>query len=204
MVLRGAAGPALLDTYDTERRSVADRTQAQALARLKAWFKNTGKPFPETEDIIPDENVVFGYVYSSAAVIPDDAYPHEGSFENPRQPSGVPGSRAANLRFQYKGNETSLYDLCDGQWVLLAGPHGDQWQAAARRIDSRGDLQLRSFRIGSELADNSGRWSSAYGISPDGAVLIRPDNFVAWRSKGAAHEHEQTLRGAITRLLDLP
>jgi hypothetical protein len=38
-VLRGGAGPRLLETYDQERRPVADGTMAQALARFQAWFK---------------------------------------------------------------------------------------------------------------------------------------------------------------------
>ncbi|MGH3753796.1 MAG: hypothetical protein ACRDRP_14070 [Pseudonocardiaceae bacterium] len=27
-----------------------------------------------------------------------------------------------------------------------------------------------------------GDWPTAYGVKPDGAVLVRPDAFVAWRS----------------------
>jgi putative polyketide hydroxylase len=201
MVLRAAAGPALLDTYDTERRYVADRTLAQALARLKAWFKNAGKPLPDTEDVIPDENVVFGYVYPSGALIADNESPI--GFENPHRPSGHPGARAPNLFVQYEGNKTFLYDLFNGQWVLLAGPDGHRWRTAGTSIDGMGNLPLQSFQIGAELADCSGRWSSAYGVSAGGAVLIRPDNFVAWRSKGTDDDPETALRAAITCLLDL-
>jgi hypothetical protein len=204
MVLRGAAGPTLLDTYDAERRFVADHTLAQALARLKAWFENEGKPLPDTEDIIPDENVIFGYVYPSGAVIADDASPVEGGFENPHQPSGHPGARAANLPVQHKGKKTFLYDVFDGQWVLLTGPDGQRWKTAVTRIDSKGKLRLRTFQIGSELADSSGRWSSAYGVSAGGAVLVRPDNFIAWRAQDADDDPESALSAAITRLLDLP
>jgi putative polyketide hydroxylase len=38
-VVRGVAGPALLGTYELERRPVAERTLAQALARLQAWWQ---------------------------------------------------------------------------------------------------------------------------------------------------------------------
>jgi hypothetical protein len=33
-------GPQLLETYDSERRPVAERTMEQALARLQTWFKD--------------------------------------------------------------------------------------------------------------------------------------------------------------------
>ena len=119
MVLRGAAGPGLLDTYDTERRFIADRTLAQALARLKAWFENEGKSLPDTEDIIPDENVIFGYRLSAGCGDPGRCDPAEGGIENPHQPTGHPGARAANLPVEHNGKKTFLYDLFNGQWVLL-------------------------------------------------------------------------------------
>jgi putative polyketide hydroxylase len=37
-----------------------------------------------------------------------------------------------------------------------------------------------------ELGDVAGRFSAAYGVSGDGAVLIRPDGFIAWRHAAAA------------------
>ena len=38
-VIKDVAGPELLDTYDAERRPIADRTVAQSLSRLQSWFK---------------------------------------------------------------------------------------------------------------------------------------------------------------------
>src|SRR4029434_6086921 len=52
LVLKGQAGPPLLDSYDQERRPVAERTLAQALARLQAWFKDPSKRQPPAEPII--------------------------------------------------------------------------------------------------------------------------------------------------------
>jgi 2-polyprenyl-6-methoxyphenol hydroxylase-like FAD-dependent oxidoreductase len=57
-VLRDAAGPSLLDTYDNERRWIAERTLAQALARLQAWFKDPSKKLPRAEKIIDDYHVI--------------------------------------------------------------------------------------------------------------------------------------------------
>jgi 2-polyprenyl-6-methoxyphenol hydroxylase-like FAD-dependent oxidoreductase len=44
-VIRRPAARALLDSY-AERRPVADRTMAQALARLQAWFKDPSRKLP--------------------------------------------------------------------------------------------------------------------------------------------------------------
>ncbi|MGH7095586.1 MAG: hypothetical protein ACREFB_18895, partial [Stellaceae bacterium] len=29
-----------------------------------------------------------------------------------------------------------------------------------------------------------GAWPAAYGVAADGAVLVRPDGYVGWRSRG--------------------
>ena len=36
--------------------------------------------------------------------------------------------------------------------------------------------------MSADLIDGEGTWSSAYGMTGDGAVLVRPDGHVAWRA----------------------
>jgi len=50
--------------------------------------------------------------------------------------------------------------------------------------------QDNTGRVGVDFADLNGRWPDAYGVAADGAVLIRPDNFVAWRSRGTDQQAE--------------
>ena len=54
---------------------------------------------------------------------------------------------------------------------------------------------------GPDLADPEGGFPGAYGISPSGAVLVRPDGFVGWRAADAAGAAEDTLRQALQTLL---
>jgi putative polyketide hydroxylase len=64
-VLGSAAGRRLLETYDQERRPVADRTVAQALARLQAWFKGQSRNLPSPEPIVEDLDLIFASKGSS-------------------------------------------------------------------------------------------------------------------------------------------
>jgi putative polyketide hydroxylase len=41
-----------------------------------------------------------------------------------------------------------------------------------------------------------------HGVTDDGAVLVRPDGFVAWRSEGPSASPETALREALTAILD--
>ena len=52
-----------------------------------------------------------------------------------------------------------------------------------------------------EISDPNGNWHNAYGIEPDSAVLVRPDGYVAWRSKSGVSNPEATLRELFDRLL---
>ncbi|WP_139305823.1 hypothetical protein [Paenibacillus sp. GP183] len=65
----------------------------------------------------------------------------------------------------------------NGQWVLFAGPGGGTWLEPAGRMNSASALGLQCYQFGpkGELRDIENRWSSAYGVTEDGAVLIRPD-----------------------------
>lgn len=200
-VLSDAAGPGLLDTYDCERRPVAERTLAQALARLQAWFKDPSKRLPPAEEIIDDNAVIFGPRYRSGALVPEDSWSGDGAFEDPREPSGRPGSRAPHMVVERAGERISTIDLCSGQWVLLAGRDGGAWLHAARRLPASGAFALRSHRFGPEgdLRDIDDRWSSTFGVSADGAVLIRPDGFIAWRASGA-EQPETALGHALAQL----
>jgi 2-polyprenyl-6-methoxyphenol hydroxylase-like FAD-dependent oxidoreductase len=201
-VLREAAGPSLLDTYDSERRWIAERTLAQALARLQAWFKDPSKKLPPAEKIIDDYYVIFGQLYRSGAFIAEEDSTANEGFEDPRKPSGRPGSRAAHVIVERAGERLSTIDLFKGRWVLLVGSSGDTWLRAAHRTPAATNFNLQHFSVGSDgdVRDINNRWSSAYGVNVDGAVLVRPDGFIAWRAREASDEPEKVLRDVFERL----
>lgn len=65
-------------------------------------------------------------------------------------------------------------------------------------------VPLDAVRIGhvdGDLFDPRLMWVRHRGIAPDGAVLVRPDRFVAWRSIGAAADPVVELGGALTTVL---
>lgn len=199
-VLRGKAGHRLLETYDAERRPVAESTLAQSLARLQVWFKDPSKKLPPAEKIIDDFNVIFGGLYHSEGVIEEAEFSSDEAFEDPRKPSGRPGSRAAHL-FVRRGEERlSTIDLFNGQWTLLAGQDGRDWKKAAGQIASAKDFDFQCYQIGSDLQDVENRWSFAYGVGADGAILVRPDGFIAWRAQKTVENPETVLRDILERL----
>ena len=55
-------------------------------------------------------------------------------------------------------------------------------------------------RIGTAL-DVDGSWAAATGLAPDGALLVRPDDFVAWRADQLPHSPEDDLGRVLGQIL---
>ena len=50
----------------------------------------------------------------------------------------------------------------------------------------------------------SATWATEYGAGAAGAVLVRPDGHVAWRTATASDDPEHTLTTALTTILAKP
>ena len=175
----------------------------QALARLQAWFKDSSRRLPPAVPIVDDGFVIFGYRYPSGAFVSDREDDAEALFEDPRSPSARPGSRAPHLIVGRAGEEMSTIDLFAGKWVLFSGPEGHAWPEIARRTPDAAALGVAccGLQPAGDLADVQHRWPATSRLDGDGAVLIRPDGFVAWRRGNAHGEAQADLDAACKRLL---
>ncbi len=133
-----------------------------------------------------------GYTYSSAAIVPDGT--DLPAVEDPMRDyiqTARPGSRAPHM---WLGDGRSTLDLFGRGMVLVCGSAGDGWVRAAQSIANAGPLVAHAL-------DTGGRLESLYGIEPDGAVLVRPDGFVAWRARSAPGDQDRVLRDALDAAL---
>jgi putative polyketide hydroxylase len=195
-VLRGGAAPALLDTYEAERHPVGLLTMRQALA---LWGSRIGEGVArESEAPLDYAAVAFGYRYQSPAVV--DAPSHLPPALSSVELNGQPGTRAPHVWLERDGERFSTVDLFGDDFVLLTGAEGGAWVAAARSI-AHPALEPHRIGGGNEITDPGHRWTSAYGVAEDGAVLVRPDGFVAWRSEGATADPVAALTAAIGQVL---
>ena len=54
---------------------------------------------------------------------------------------------------------------------------------------------------GADLEDPDKDWTTLYGVSATGAVLIRPDGHIGWRCRDAALNPRRELATALARVL---
>jgi 2-polyprenyl-6-methoxyphenol hydroxylase-like FAD-dependent oxidoreductase len=203
-VMRGDADERLLDTYHVERQPLAQKITAASLANAMSM----GRARRQSTVVLPrqeylnEQGLIFGAIYESAAVIPDGTPPVAvADALTDYVPSARPGGRAPHVWLQRGAERLSTIDLFGPHFTLLAARDGDAWRRAALEVAPSWPPVI-GYTIGGdgELVDAEGGWQEAYGVASDGAVLVRPDGYVAWRSKSGSPRPKETLSAVFDRL----
>lgn len=239
-VLRETASDALLDTYESERRPVAERNVKWALmtfqnhqltdvgigfvrgnaevsaANFTAFFAEDDEGRTRRARLAKvlevqrmewqAHDVEIGFRYDCGALVPDGTLPPE------RDPMGGiyvpttrPGHRLPHAWLSDGKRTISTHDLVDpAGFLLITGANRTAWKTAADQVGCSLGLPLKAVSIGDEDCDLRGSdWLELREVSDRGAILVRPDNHVGWRTVGMPSEPALALREALTMILDL-
>lgn len=181
LVLKGAATPALLDTYEAERRPVAEGVIAQTVEESI----NLGRPGRPMHRLAHTQILVN---YRGSPIVRQAAALREGAPEAGDRAPDVRGLRRRGVGFALR-----LFDLLRGtEHVLICPVSGEAdcaaLEAGVQAMQARG-LSLRAVAIapaGSNLPDpvgfclvedEEGDFAKQYG---PGMLLVRPDKYVGW------------------------
>lgn len=206
-VLEGTAHDALLDTYQTERRPVAQINTTQSLENastllhlLGALFAGEGpeadahfqarkaapEDFSEIAEAIEMQrthfdsfNLQIGYRYTSDALI--DPAPQAISAEvstSHYTPTYEVGVRLPHWWIEGAGECKSSHSLLSPtSFTLLVGAGGLSLFDTEEKI-------TRPFSLlaeGRDFRSASPNWEARTGLGATGALLVRPDGHIAWR-----------------------
>jgi 2-polyprenyl-6-methoxyphenol hydroxylase-like FAD-dependent oxidoreductase len=214
--LRGEAGYDLVRSYHDERHPVACSIAAQTIENHKAVryvgrsTKAAAPPGVSADEIRKATRrygnhlgMELGACYSSIAVVSDGTTGPvlEDSYTD-YVPSATPGARIPHL-WLGEGRSVSTHDLVNTRFVLIVDqPGATPWAAAVQTAAQRCHIEIDVAVIGSTgLEDVDGRFLDLFGISDTGAVLIRPDAHVAWRSASLPAEPGQLLGEVLAGIL---
>lgn len=165
-VCQGDAPEQLLDSYQLERAPIAELTVAQALLRST---KTPGQPDPP--DQIETTTLVLGFRYPAPGATD---YNPVLPIEDPAQPSGQPGTRAAHVALA--GGHSTLDLLDPTAFTLIGAPHAPAFEQPPAGTRTR---PVPPTDIHPTHQD---RWLASYaGPNGDRATLLRPDGVIATR-----------------------
>jgi 2,4-dichlorophenol 6-monooxygenase len=95
---------------------------------------------------------------------------------------------------------------------LVTDAGGQAWKDAISDLQSRSPALVKCVTIlprstqstdkSSEFIDVDGQWENLSQLRQGGAILIRPDNYVAWRSINADAQAIPTLIELLKRTLE--
>jgi 2,4-dichlorophenol 6-monooxygenase len=169
---------------------------ASRRARLAEYYETARAEFIEL-----DVELGFEYADSPAVVADHSPAPPRDPRGSEYVPSGRPGHRFPHAWLTRAGERVSTHGLLrPGAFLLLAGPRGEAWTAAAGPVAERLGIELDALRIAADLDDADHAWEALCGHDPDGAILVRPDGHVGFRADGG-EDPEKQLEDALRTLL---
>ena len=203
LVLRGQASTTLLDTYEQERRPVAESNarwsernsrrgggvaamRSGNQDRIAFWIRELAKGYH-----IAGRSL--GYVYEEGAIIPDGTIPEPVS-DASYIPTDRPGSRFPHVWVDLARRRSSL-DWFDTSFVVVCGPMADSWREAGTKVSTRIDAPVQVTTVPDAAPD------SGLHIGLRGAALVRPDGHVAARMPWVPDDPEAWLGRALSSLL---
>ena len=213
-VINGTSDPRLLETYALERLPVVQKAgyKSGAMSDSRGLFMKIGLATKLSLLLRIPMYFGYGYTYSSNAIVPENQSWIKWVWSFPWSiPSlflgitGGSGTRAPHVWVQHEGKTISTLDLFKTHFVLITGSDGKAWREAASGVAKRLDIDLKAYGAGptGDLSDPKRLWESAAGISPRGALLVRPDGFVAWRAREPPADLKAALLGVVSQVLHL-
>ena len=196
----------LLDTQDPDQMKrnmdALEEPTAEAAARRTAL-----RDAIDASDYVYNcHGVEMNQRYASAAVIADgsDDPGFARDAELYQQSSSRPGARLPHGWVARDGRRVSLLHLCGGgRFTLLTGTGGDAWIEAAGAASERYGVPIDVHVIGpgQRIEDPHGDFARVREISETGALLVRPDVYVAWRAAMVSDSAAADLTAAMGHIL---
>ena len=209
-VLKYNVSEKLLDTYYDERAPIAKRNIEWSTENAKRFFdifkaihegdNETLKiKLHEQQKNFNYEGLDLGFIYHSKAILSENDQTLS-VLPDKYIPTTLPGSRAPYVNLIKNGKEISTLDLFEKNFILLIGSDGESWRTAAKKTTEIISLPLVVYKVAQDgdLVDHNNIWHDTYGISTNGAVLVRPDGHVAWRSTFMVDNPELELEKSLS------
>jgi hypothetical protein len=192
-VQQGWADASLLDTYEAERRPVAQANvdRSVALARNGVIRPAGAPPPPPGTRTAIDFDLGFGYASPVILGEAQRVHPGDGDYH----PDARPGYRVPHCWVADTDTAVSTHDVLGSHFTLFHGGAGNGWENAGAAVAAETGIPIAVRSLAHAIRDDA---PELFGISPSGAVLVRPDGHVAWRHAAGSANATADLCDAIS------
>lgn len=146
------------------------------------------------------QELEMGFAYPNGTLLADGSTPSSGDpLGQVYHPTTCPGHRLPHAWLEHAGERRSTHDIVGtgDAFALITGSRGRAWVAAAAEVAEKLSINIATAQIGTTHRDVDGQWAAVCEIDEHGAVLVRPDNHVAWRSLAGNDQPVLALAAAI-------
>jgi putative polyketide hydroxylase len=189
----GNCGPDILDTYESERRPIGERTVAAAASSQMAAVAPSERP--SRPPALGNLGLTLGYAYDGAGVIDEDEGPAPAYTDDDVVFTGRPGERLPHFVMTMMHGRVPLSAMVGPSFALFGGGQSMPWL---------GSIPFVNLVMVLPEMDPDGRFCPTFGVEPDGVILVRPDGVVAWRQRSWTDDGPDRLRSAYRRARMLP
>ncbi|KAM0231202.1 hypothetical protein ACHAP5_011142 [Fusarium lateritium] len=151
--------------------------------------------------------VHLGHRYANSVAVVDDGTPFPEYERDPvlfYHPTTHPGAYIPHAWIEIDKKRISVLDIFEhGSFGLVVGIGGKPWEEAAAIIRQELGIHLPVYSVGKccHYSDVLGEWSSRREVSDRGALLVRPDRHIGWRSFDRPQDPTAVLRSALRQVL---
>ncbi|KAH7008949.1 putative FAD dependent oxidoreductase [Ilyonectria destructans] len=196
---------------DAESRDKATRLLASATSEGADLRRELRDAMEATEDEVQALGIQMNQVYAETTAVfaeRGDEPPQFGHLNAIRQVfvSTYPGYHLPHvwLAADATSPRVSTLDLSgDGAFTLFTGIGGKAWIKAAKDVTTHTGVKINAYSIGfhCDYMDCYRQWQRVRGVEEDGVVLVRPDHFVAWRSRRLVDNPAARLKSVLGQIL---
>ncbi len=142
-----------------------------------------------------------GMRYEEGALVSEGENYHDQQLTT-YEPDARPGMRLPHFPLEVSGARRSTLELVEDTGTTLFALV-DDWQQVAEEVSSSIGIPITPVIIGVTALGDREALAKLFGLDPRGAVLVRPDGHIAWRSKGMPDHAGQFLLQAVATIYSL-